>query len=956
MKPQKNDPNTPEHTPQLTILNEFIDFILNLGSTSTNCKQDAIKVVECLKFIKINLAFIGYAVEHKKDPEIYTYPKDQAKGLLRDFNNTAMHFNAYDSSKLAQSALVTLVQQFENAIQAMRDRGELEAFAYKLEYDKYIGCIEERTAKALSFTAIRLTNPSSHALDDLMGQCEIESNDTSTTVLRKVNAHLKPYLGQTCIWENKDYLLDENLIKQYLTKIFDFDYENEKTFDLSTLETTLKNGSAEACLSLIEKMSPSELDEIFLRQEHGFLTLHIVLNNQVNDVCLALIDKISASTLEQALSKQSQITGWANGLRAAISNPSSLVCLALLKKITINPSKPLSLRDKKDIFFKELNAIDDNHLVLSAGLLGATDLGTVLLTAIRNTDNRLKQLSLAGCLEDIFSYHSSEVLIEFFSKLSLQQRNQLTLPLNLSQIQRRLPYFLLSKALQSTAAEAFHTHLYRYPHLKNKLISNNGALLARCIDFYFEGKGEVAPKLKRLFIECLSIKNNALSQKEKAFLDVLEKRTPSTSIPTNLDAHALWQQGLLSWHHYRQCRLQQNKPQLQAVLDRLASADLVLNGSPVPFTELFSLSTHLAHREQDIERDYFAAQQASTCIQQTKGLVKIIKPEHWQFFIDQLENLNKRPKLRDTVYNPTHKFVHLTGEIVAYQKKQQQKTTPTHTKKTSTTLLSPQLNISVFGENDNKPRLLVGLLFNWDHCQIKAMLSTDSGTFKHKWLGNKTEVTRYKSKMRKINQTNLASFVEEVKHSFRHNEVLAKVNKEAMRAIVMARDTPKARSIAIKRREQIRETLAIHLPIIFYNTSLQTLRHYTLSEQKDDIRAWDEKQKVCTPREQVSKKNVLAVYNQCLDRSWQLGWFGSCARIQNKPIPKTVALLAKAIKAAQSEKLGSFSCTWVETEQNIKNTLREKIAQSSFFKLIHGRSNDTKNFYNDLLKSLSHNT
>ncbi|MGA7537037.1 MAG: hypothetical protein WBV88_06895, partial [Candidatus Rickettsiella isopodorum] len=66
--PQKNNPNDPEHCSQCRILNDFIHFILeldiNLSKSKSNFKQNAIKVVECLKFIKLNPVFIAYAVEH----------------------------------------------------------------------------------------------------------------------------------------------------------------------------------------------------------------------------------------------------------------------------------------------------------------------------------------------------------------------------------------------------------------------------------------------------------------------------------------------------------------------------------------------------------------------------------------------------------------------------------------------------------------------------------------------------------------------------------------------------------------------------------------------------------------------------------------------------------------------------------------------------------------------------
>lgn len=205
---KKNNPNSPEYSLQLQVLNEFLSFITNLDEKkSVKFKQDAIKIVECLKFIKINLNFIGFAITHKKDNRVYTYSSDKRKGLLRDFNNTAMHFNAYHSPEFAQAALATLVQQFESTIQTMRDRKELESFASQLEYDKAIGCIELSTAKGFTLAAKHLSSPLSYALDDLIGQCGLVKDENSITALAKANDFLQPYLGLSCIWENNDYIL-----------------------------------------------------------------------------------------------------------------------------------------------------------------------------------------------------------------------------------------------------------------------------------------------------------------------------------------------------------------------------------------------------------------------------------------------------------------------------------------------------------------------------------------------------------------------------------------------------------------------------------------------------------------------------------------------------------------------------------------------------------------------------
>ena len=669
-------------------------------------------------------------------------------------------------------------------------------------------------------------------------------------------------------------------------------------------------------------------------------------------VCLELINKASSSALEQALDKLS-----ANGLIETFYNESSIVYLSLLKKINHINNVSLSLKTKLAIINKEMDRAAMPHNVRGIPIF-LDPLSTLVFTlvfGIKNSILKLKEFSLTGFLENIFLYHSPEVLIEFIADLSIEQRKQIVLPLDLPQIQNRLPYFLLSKDLHSKSTDAFYNFLQEYQALKDKLISHYDPLLANCIDFYFEGKGEIAIELRSAFIEALKAKIS-LSKKANAFLEVLVDAIPSNSVSADrdIDPQTIWERGVLSWHHYRQLRIQQNNTQLQTVLDQLVNADLLFTGSSTPFADFFGFSKHSVN---PIENVSVAAQPAFDCIKESKGLIKIIKPKDWQFFVDQLENLNDRPKLRDKVYSPTHKFVHLTEEIVPYQKKRRQKANYTHTKKTSTTLLSPQIATSVFGENFDTTRLLVGLLFDREHCQVKAMLLKDSGTVRHTWLGKKTDVINYKSAMAKINQTDQDLFVREVSHKAHHNEVLAKVNKDAMRAIVIARDTPEARRIAIERHTEIMKKFSIDLPIIFYTSSLQSLRSYPLSEQQDDKRAWKENQKVCSPREPKSKENVLTILDEALNKpNWKLGLFGSRDHINNKPVSQTVAYLSKIVdKASEAEKLESPNYTWVEAENNIKNILVKKTTQNRFFKAVAGRSNDTVEFYKDLLKIVSKN-
>lgn len=137
-----------------------------------------------------------------------------------------------------------------------------------------------------------------------------------------------------------------------------------------------------------------------------------------------------------------------------------------------------------------------------------------------------------------------------------------------------------------------------------------------------------------------------------------------------------------------------------------------------------------------------------------------------------------------------------------------------------------------------------------------------------------------------------------------------------MRAIYIVKDTPKARHLAIERRNEIEQKFSINLPIVIYRpSSLQTLCYYTPSEQRDDERTWIENQKVNTIRESRSRNNIKSIYQTCRTRSrWDLGLFGSCARLENRAVPKTVIFIKKTLENASQSNI-----TWVEAEQRIKD-------------------------------------
>lgn len=157
--------------------------------------------------------------------------------------------------------------------------------------------------------------------------------------------------------------------------------------------------------------------------------------------------------------------------------------------------------------------------------------------------------------------------------------------------------------------------------------------MAHCINFYFEGKGEINKLLIPLFTHCVRQKTSN-HKKFEEFLELNSKSIPETE---SLDSAVIWQEGVKSWHHYRRCRLQQENLKLQTVLDRLVSADLIFRGTSAPFSDHF-----------DFDGAMFSAfQEAITC----KSWIKIFNDQHWLSFINELKK--DSPKILTLQTPPT---------------------------------------------------------------------------------------------------------------------------------------------------------------------------------------------------------------------------------------------------------------------------------------------------------------
>ncbi len=257
--PEKINPDSGEHKIDLSLLNNYLTFVLNSTDIKPDHKGVILKVINSLKFIKVNSQFIAYAVEHYDQPEVYTYrtnntwkisKQDKKKHVIRDFNNTSMHFNAYKDPQKVVTAIQELVSAFEKSIVEMENRGLLLEFSHQIK-DSDVGCIEARTADALVFAVKNISGTLN--FDRLIERCfrTIEKNDDENVVTKKVVDFFKNYIGQNCVFRDRDAKdTDQNkeitweFIKKYCEELFKHCFKNN---------TYRRNYESSSLMSIEEK-------------------------------------------------------------------------------------------------------------------------------------------------------------------------------------------------------------------------------------------------------------------------------------------------------------------------------------------------------------------------------------------------------------------------------------------------------------------------------------------------------------------------------------------------------------------------------------------------------------------------------------------------------------------------------------------------------------------------------
>ncbi len=293
----------------------------------------------------------------------------------------------------------------------------------------------------------------------------------------------------------------------------------------------------------------------------------------------------------------------------------------------------------------------------------------------------------------------------------------------------------------------------------------------------------------------------------------------------------------------------------------------------------------------------------SNLIQEGNGFLKIIREPHWNSFSRQIRDPSYRPRLRKpellgknyhNIFSkrPNFKFRLSTGEVTEEAGKNKEEKIFTHTRKHAGTLLSPELMTSSFGEHDPS-REIVGILMDLSLLKTAALFSKDNSTVHKGWSADFIgDIKDYISSIRSSHYTvdKIQDFRNRIKNSFMHNEVLAKLPYEdgakAIVAVVIAKDTFKARIIALKRAKELKQLFNIDVPIVFYDRFLHTITPYS------DI-------------EEIKKDSELRI----ADELSALGFRGFTFNVANqlKPVLEEVKNIVNDLYQSESEKSRSSS-------------------------------------------------
>jgi hypothetical protein len=233
---------------RLNTLNNYRDLLTSWqknadDQTFSQTLKDALKVVDCTRFVKINDAFLRAAYQaDKHDTHYYSLTADGKEYVVRDFNDTALDFYIYQDAsqypdqkialEICIKAHADIVEEFESAILTVEKIGKLKEFTHHLHYDEKTGCFPKRISGAIEYAQQLRKNVL--IFDDLMhdflyAKTEIKSTEENDTViLRRAMAYFSPYFWKKCLCSDSNGKMIENQITpdfvvDYLVTYFAYD-------------------------------------------------------------------------------------------------------------------------------------------------------------------------------------------------------------------------------------------------------------------------------------------------------------------------------------------------------------------------------------------------------------------------------------------------------------------------------------------------------------------------------------------------------------------------------------------------------------------------------------------------------------------------------------------------------------------------------------------------------------
>lgn len=182
-------------------LKSCIHLLKTAYANEKNC-EIAINVLECFMFIKLNRAWIHYAIKHKeRDESIYCRRGDKEKQVLRDHNGMAFHIVNYHDPEIALRDYQNVIEGLESGFDKIKDHPEMIKGMINKFVDSPVGCMEARLADVLNY----LSDPTIRDLSTLLQEFD-QSQYSDGSNQQALVSFFSAHIGNSFIY-NKDSIL-----------------------------------------------------------------------------------------------------------------------------------------------------------------------------------------------------------------------------------------------------------------------------------------------------------------------------------------------------------------------------------------------------------------------------------------------------------------------------------------------------------------------------------------------------------------------------------------------------------------------------------------------------------------------------------------------------------------------------------------------------------------------------